>query len=118
MTKLLQEIKDDVDFVKSHTLQPKSYKVLKVFILAGFLAGYYFLFGLTKTAIFLAVFIFLSLALHMLYRTKTKKYKQSWLDFVVAKEGGEIKPKSIGIYYYLAIILNAIISIIISQVIP
>ena len=118
MTKLLQEIKEDVNFVKSHTLQPKWYKFLKMFILAGFVAGYYFLFGPTKTAVFFAVFLFLSLLVHLLYRAKTNKWKQSWLDFVVAKEGNEIKAKSIGIYYYLAILLNAILSALVSQVFP
>ena len=117
MTKLFQEIKEDVGFVKSHSLQPKWYKVLKVFILAGFLAGYYFLFGLTKTVVFFAAFLFLSLLVHLLYRAKTNKWKRSWLDFIVAEEGGEIKAKSIGIYYYSAIILSAILSALISQAI-
>jgi Ca2+-dependent lipid-binding protein len=118
MTKLIQEIKDDFDFVKSHTLQPKWYKVLKVFILAGFLAGYYFLFGRSKTIVFSAVFLFLSLLVHLLYRAKTNKWKRSWLDFVVAKEGDETKAERIGKYYYSAIILNAILSVIVSQVVP
>jgi hypothetical protein len=45
MTHLLEEIKLDVNFVKSHSLQPKWYKALKVVILVGFLAGYGYLFG-------------------------------------------------------------------------
>lgn len=118
MTKLLQEITDDLDFVRSHTLQPKWYKVLKVFILAGVLAGFYFFFGPTKTVTFLAVFLLLSLVVHMIYRINTNKWKQSWLDFVVVEENNKMKARSIGKYYYSAIILNAIISILISQVIP
>ena len=118
MTKLIQEIKEDVDFVKSHSLQPKWYKVLKVFILVGFLAGYYSFFGWNKTVVFFAVFLFLSLLVHLLYRTKTNKWKRSWLDFVVIKKGDEIKAKSIGIYYYSAIIFNALLSALISQVVP
>jgi hypothetical protein len=118
MTKMLQEIKEDVDFVKSHSLQPKWYKILKVFILIGVLAGYYYFFGSTKTVIFLAVFLLLSLVVHMIYRMKTNKWKQSWLDFVVIEEDNKMKAKSIGKYYYSAIILNAVISILISQVIP
>ncbi len=114
MTKLLQEIKEDVDFVKSHSLQPKWYKFLKVFILAGFLVGYYFLFGLTKTVIFFTIFLFLSFLVHLLYRAKTNKWKRSWLNFVVVEENNETKAKSIGKYYYSAIILNAILSVIIS----
>jgi hypothetical protein len=118
MGKLPQDIKEDVDFVKSHTLQPKWYKVLKVFILAGVLAGYYFFFGWKKTIVFFAVFLFLSLLVHLIYRAKTNKFKQTWLDFVVVEENNKPKAKSIGIYYYSAIIFNAILSILISQVIP
>jgi Ca2+-dependent lipid-binding protein len=118
MSKLLEEIKLDVNFVKSHTLQPKWYKVLKVFILAGFLVGYGFLFGLIKTTIFFAIFIFLSFLMHMLYRIKTNKWKRSWLDFVVVEENSEIKAKSIGKFYYSAVVLNAILALVISQFIP
>jgi hypothetical protein len=56
MTHLLDEIKIDVAFVRSHTLQPKWYKALKVVILAGFLAGYGYLFGLARLAAFLSAF--------------------------------------------------------------
>ncbi len=117
MGKLLQDIKEDVNFVKSHTVQPKWYKVLKVFILAGGLAGYYFFFGWMKTVVFFAVFLFLSLLVHLLYRAKTNKWKRSWLDFVVVEEGGEIKAKSIGIYYYSAIMFNALLSALVSQLV-
>jgi len=115
--KLLEEIRYDLRFIKSHTVQPKWYKVLKIFILVGFLAAYWYWFGFLKTVIFLAVFLFLSFLLHMLYRLKTHKYTQSWLDFVVVEENNEIKAKSIGKFYYSAIVFNAIIALIISQVI-
>ncbi len=118
MSKLVEEIKYDMNFIKSHSLQPQWYKVLKVFILVGFLVGYGYLFGLGKTVIFFAVFILLSFLVHLLYRIKTKKWKQSWLDFVVVEEGNEIKAKSIGKFYYSAIVLNAILSLVISQVFP
>ena len=117
MMKVLEEIRYDLRFIKSHTVQPKWYKVLKVFILVGFLTAYWYWFGLLKTVIFLAVFFFLSFLLHMLYRLKTHKYTQSWLDFVVVEENNEIKAKSIGKFYYSAIVFNAIISFLISQVI-
>ena len=42
MKKLLKEIKDDLNFIKSHTLQPKWYKIFKVFMILGFLTGYLF----------------------------------------------------------------------------
>ena len=40
MTKLIREINHDLSFIKSHTLQPRWYKVLKVLILLAFLVGY------------------------------------------------------------------------------
>ena len=116
MNKLVDEIKYDLNFLKSHTLQPRWFKITKVFILLGFLGGYYFLFGLSKTLIFILSFIFLSTGLHFMYRAKTNKYKQSWLDFVVYEEDGKLKYKRIGKFYYVAIIVNAVLSFMISQV--
>jgi len=115
MSRLLQEIKDDLAFIKSHTLQPQWYKALKIFILVGFLAGYYYLFGFKKTVIFFAVFMFLMLLVHLAYRFKTDKFQKSWLDFSVEKTDQGVKAKSIGRFYYAAIILNAIGSAIVSQ---
>jgi len=115
MSKLLQEIKDDLDFIKSHTLQPRWYKALKIFILVGFLAGYYYLFDFMKTVIFLAVFILLMLLVHLVYRIKTDKFQESWLDFIVVKTDEGVRAKSIGRFYYAAIILNALCSVIVSQ---
>jgi hypothetical protein len=116
MGKLLDEIKCDLTFVRSHTLQPGWYKLLKVFIVLAFLLVYYLLFGMLKTLLFFAVFILLSLVVHMLYRWKTEKYTKSWLDFIVVEEGGMKKPNRIGIFYYLAIVVNASVSILVSQV--
>lgn len=116
MAKLLDEIKYDMSFIKSHTLQPQWFKVAKIFILLGFLVGYICLFGWIKTALFFAVFIFLSSIVHLVYRVKTNKWKQSWLDFVIVEENGEMKTKRIGKFYYSAVILNVILSLIISQV--
>lgn len=118
MTKLLNEIKYDLSFIKSHTLQPKWYKILKVFILLGFLVGYYSLFGMIKTIIFFAIFIFLGFLVHLLYRAKTDKWKRSWLDFVIIEENDELKAESIGKYYYTAIVINTILSLVISQILP
>ena len=118
MTNLLDEIKVDVDFVRSHALQPKWYKALKVVILVGFLAGYGYLFGLARMAAFLVSFLLLSLAVHLIYRAKTQRWQHSWLDFVVAEENGKIVAKSIGRYYYAAVVLNAILSLVISQALP
>ena len=118
MNKLITEIKYDLNFIQSHTLQPKWFKVLKIFILLGFLGGYYSLFGLMKTFLFFLTFIVLSMVVHIVYRVKTKRWKQSWLDFIVFEEDGETKYKRIGKFYYSAIILNAILSFILSQVWP
>ncbi len=77
--------------------------------------AYAWLFGLAKMAVFLAVFIILSFGVHMLYRTNTRKYTRSWLDFVVVQEGSEAKPKSIGKWYYSFIIVNAFLAVLVSQ---
>lgn len=59
--KFLKEIKDNLSFIKGHTLQPKWYKIFKVFMILGFLAGYLFLFGQLKTIVFSVIFFSLSL---------------------------------------------------------
>jgi hypothetical protein len=115
MNKLLNEIKYDLSFIKSHTLQPKWFKVMKVFLILGFLGGYAFLFGWGKTVVFFVSFMFLGAILHFVYRIKTKCWSQSWLDFIVYEEGGELKYKRIGNFYYSAIIVNAVLAFILSQ---
>ena len=116
MKNLVDETKYDLDYLKTHTLQPQWFKILKVFILLGVLVGYYFLFGLKATSLFFITFFFLMLMVHFTYRIKTHKYTTSWLDFVVIQEGEEIKTKKIGKYYYSAVIVNAIIAVTLSQV--
>ena len=116
MSKVKNEIKDDLNFIKSHTLQPQWYKVFKVFMILGFLVGYFYLFGILKTILFFAVFILLSSVVHMIYRVNTDKWTRSWLDFVVTEEDGEIKAERIGKFYYMAIAVNVVISLVISQV--
>lgn len=115
MARLLDELKIDLRFVGSHTVQPGWYKILKVFLLAGFGVGYWLLFGPTKTVVFLAVFFLLSLAVHMVYRVKTDTWKRSWLDFVVVEENGVPRPARIGGYYYSAVVLDAIMAVVVSQ---
>jgi hypothetical protein len=116
MSKLLQGIKSDLRFVRSHTLQPEWFKVLKVFLLLGFILAYASVFGLRRTAIFLAVFLLLSLAVHLVYRTMTRAWTRSWLDFVVVRQDGAPIPRRIGAFYYAAILLNATVSILLSQI--
>ena len=115
MKKILDEVKFDAGYIRDHTLQPQWFKILKVFILIGALLGYYALFGLKATIIFLVTFLLLGLILHMIYRVKTKRYTTSWLDFVVFEEDGALKTKRIGKYYYSAVIVFVVISVIISQ---
>jgi cell division protein FtsW (lipid II flippase) len=111
MTRLLSEIKDDFNFIKSHSVQPKWYKFGKIFILAAFLTLYCHLFGLLKTVFFCVLFFILSFLVHLLYRSKTNKFTRSWLDFGV--ENG--KPRRIGLLYYPLTALNVVIAFIFSQ---
>jgi hypothetical protein len=116
VAKLIKEILDDLRFIRGHRLQPQWYKIFKVFMIIGFLAGYYYLFGSQKTIIFLGVFFLLGFAVHMIYRIMTKKWKQSWLDFKVEEQEGEIVPVGIGKFYYMAVAINLMIAVLISQV--
>ena len=115
MSRLLKEVGEDVRFVKGHQLQPRWYKFGKIFILLGGLGGYWALFGLRKTAIFLGVFLVLSLLLHLLYRHQTHKFTRSWLDFIVVEEDEKAIPRRIGAFYYAAVAVNALVAILVSQ---
>lgn len=99
-------------------MQPQWYKTLKIVLLAGFLVGYGYLFDLARVAVFLACFLLLSLAVHLVYRAKTQRFQRSWLDFVAAEKNGKPMAQSIGKFYHAAIVLNAILSVIISQMLP
>ena len=116
MNKIFIELKHDLNFVKSHTLQPKWFKVFKVFLLLGFLEGYVSLFGWGKTIVFSISFFGLMLIVHFVYRAKTKRFSQTWLDFIVYEEDGEKKYKRIGAFYYGAIIVSAALGFVFSQV--
>lgn len=116
MSKLIDEILIDVNFIRSHTLQPRWYKLAKVFILVGFLAAYVIFFGWLKTGMFLACFVLLSLMVHMFYRVKTRRWTQSWLDFVVIEANGARQYGRIGAFYYIMIALSASLSIALSQI--
>ena len=115
MKQFIEEIKYDANFIKGHRLQPGWYKILKVFLILGFLVGYVIIYGQRKTLIFGAVFFSLSFLVHLAYRINTKKFTQSWLDFVVIEENSEKLPKRIGIYYYIAVFTNLAIGLILSQ---
>jgi hypothetical protein len=84
--------------------------------LTGFLVGYDLLFGVNKMLVFLGLFLIFAAALHIVYRVKTKKFTQTWMDFVVIHEGGETRMKHIGIFYYSCILLFAIVAGVVSQI--
>jgi hypothetical protein len=115
MREFLKEIKYDAGFIRDHELQPRWYKILKVFLLIGLLGGYYLFFGAGSTLIFCIVFFGLSLLLHMIYRVRTEKYTRSWLDFKVELVDGELRYQRIGVYYYLAVLHNLALAVILSQ---
>ena len=115
MAKILEEILYDLRFVKGHTVQPKWYKALKSFLLIGFLVCYWLFFGWRVTLVFCLVFFALALGVHMLYRVKTKRFTQTWLDFKVIEVDGKPQPVSIGIYYYTSVITAGLIAFLISQ---
>ena len=116
MSKLIDEFKYDLSFIQSHTLQPRWFKILKIFLLLGFLGLYVSLFGWGKMAVFFICFMGLMAVVHFEYRARTKRFSQSWLDFIVYEEDGQKKYKRIGKYYYGSILVNATLAFIVSQV--
>jgi hypothetical protein len=105
----------DARFVRGHRLQPGWYKALKVVILLAAVGAYLVLFGPTRTAVFVAVFLALSLVLHLVYRAGTHRFTATWLDFRVEERDGTMTPVSIGRVYYSAIAVFALIAFAASQ---
>ena len=86
MGKLLDEARYDLLFLRSHTLQPRWWKMLKAFVLLGFLIGHAALLGLAKTVVaFLISFVSFCLLIHLAYRSGTRRNTRSWLDFSVGQ---------------------------------
>ena len=115
MQKFIRSIRYDARFIRDHELQPGWYKIFKVVLLLGMIVGYFLIYGLSKTLIFLGCFFGLGLVVHMVYRIKTEKFTKSWLDFQVMEIDGRLKYDRIGFYYYSAVIVNGLISYILSQ---
>jgi len=115
LKRLLDGIQYDARFIRGHEVQPRWYKILKSFLLVAVLVGSLLWFGWKPTLTFFACFFFLCFLVHMLYRIKTERFTRTWLDFVVVEEHGQPKAKSIGKFYYSAVIVNAIISLLISR---
>jgi hypothetical protein len=115
MKRFLSEIAYDVQFVKGHKLQPAWFKILKIFILPGAAAGFAWFFGWRRTLVFLAVFVLLSLIVHLTYRVKTGKFTRNWADFIVVADEEKGGKQSIGLLYYSWILANAVIAFLVSR---
>ena len=107
---ITKEIKNDLKFIKNHTLQPAWWKVTKTFILLGILITIFFLFGIVKLVIWFSIFITLLLILHFTYKINTHTYTKSWMDFKVKKVKGKLIYGRIGIFYYSVVILTFLIA--------
>jgi hypothetical protein len=111
---LIKEIKEEVNFIKKHTLQPAWWKITKIFILLGSLIIIFYIFGLLKTIIWFSIVIILGVIIHFIYRIKTHIYTKSWMDFKVIEKEGKLTYGRIGfLYYTLVIIIFSIATIII-----
>jgi hypothetical protein len=115
MGSLIRELLYDLRFVRGHRLQPAWYKALKVVLILAVVGAYLLLFGPVKTAIFVAVFLLLSLVVHLTYRAETHKFTTTWLDFRVEERDGTMVPVSIGRVYYSVVAANAAIAVAASQ---
>jgi hypothetical protein len=116
MKKIIEGIISDAKFIRDHELQPRWYKVFKVFLLLGGILAYYLIYGGRKSLVFFGCFFGLGLLIHLVYRAKTNVYTQSWLDFRVEEIEGKLKYQRIGIYYYLAVLTSLILSFLVSQI--
>jgi hypothetical protein len=107
---VIKEIREDINFIKTHTLQPKWWKILKIFILLGVMLGILLFFGFLKMIIWTSIFVFLGLIVHMIYRVKTKNFKMTWMDFKVKIKNGKYVYDRIGLLYYMLVIFIFVIS--------
>ena len=105
-----KEIKKDIEFLKKHTLQPKWWKITKVFVLLGSLVLIYFIFGIIKTIIWISIILMLGTIVHFTYRIKTHTYTKSWMDFKVKEVEGKRTYGRIGFFYYSLIVFIFLIA--------
>ena len=105
-----KEIKKDIEFLKKHTLQPKWWKITKVFVLLGSLVLIYFIFGIIKTIIWISIIIVLATIVHFTYRIKTHTYTKSWMDFKVKEVEGRRTFERIGLFYYSLVVFIFLIA--------
>jgi hypothetical protein len=102
---ILEEINNDLKFIKNHTLQPRWWKIVKVFLLCGLIVTSYFLFGIIKTVIWLSTIVILSSIVHIIYRIKTNAFTKTWMDFKVKESNGKLVYERIGWLYYSLVIV-------------
>ncbi len=94
------EMKKDIEFLKKHTLQPKWWKITKIFILLGSLIVIYSIFGIIKTIIWFSIILALATIVHLIYRVNTNTYTKTWMDFKVVEIDGKRTYGRIGFLYY------------------
>jgi hypothetical protein len=114
MKHIVNEISYDLKFLQGHRLQPAWFKVLKIFILTAVIAGFVWLFGWRRAAVFAAVFFALMLIVHLVYRVQTHKFTRNWLDFIVVEDPARRRKPGIGAFYYASILLNALTAFLVS----
>jgi hypothetical protein len=107
---VIEGAKTDINFLRDHTLQPKWWKILKVFVLLGIISAVYLIFGYVKTIIWFSIFVGLSLIMHLTYRIKTQTYTRTWMDFKVEEVDGKLVYGRIGSMYYTLVVLIFLIA--------
>jgi hypothetical protein len=107
---IIKEIKNDINFLKKHTLQPAWWKVTKIFVLLGSLIIIFYIFGILKTIIWFSIVLILGAIIHFIYRIKTHTYTKSWMDFKVIEKEGKLTYGRIGFFYYTLVVIIFLIA--------
>jgi hypothetical protein len=102
---ILKEIKYDIKFVKNHTLQPRWWKIIKIFILCGMIVAVCLIFGIIKAIIWFSTVIILSSIVHIIYRSKTNAFTKTWMDFKIKEVDGKQVHGRIGWLYYSLVVV-------------
>jgi hypothetical protein len=103
--KIGDKLKEDIEFLKGHTLQPKWWKTAKIFLLPACILSIYFTLGIVKAVIWIAIVIVLAIIVHFTYRIKTRFYTHSWMDFKTKEIDGIRTYGRIGFLYYSLVVL-------------
>ncbi len=115
---ILKEAAFDANYIKNHKLQPKWWKYGKLVFLIALITTYGYIYSWQKAIVLVVTLVALAAILHMMYRINTKRFTRSWLDFRVREENGVLITEQIGRYYYTAVAIIIVISILVSQLIP